>query len=249
MKRSLLILAFVLLWSQSAFASYALVAHTSAGSADGNSVISSAINTSGANLLLVIASNYSAINLQGTITDLVGGNSNTWHGLTIKDNGAVAVRIWWSTPTFVGSGHTFSITGTTIFPTITVLALSGSTASPFDQENGATVSAAQLTIQPGSVTPSEDNEIVITGLAWLDAGGATINSGFTISDQTPTVGGQSISGGAAYLIQTTATAVNPTWTILTSSGGAAAVSASFKAGAGGGATCNGGLLLLGAGGC
>jgi hypothetical protein len=87
----------------------------------------------------------------------------------------------------------------------------------------------------GSVTPSAANELVVTAEGQGAAGGSpfTINLGFTITDQKAQVGGQADGGGLAYLIQTTATAVNPTWTGV-SNGNMVVTIATFKAAAAGG---------------
>src|SRR5204863_2222713 len=66
--------------------------------------------------------------------------------------------------------------------------------------------------QPGSVTPSQDNEVLVTGYGGdTNATTATIDSGFTVSDTFAYVGGSNMGGSAAYLIETTAGAKNPTW--------------------------------------
>jgi hypothetical protein len=90
-------------------------------------------------------------------------------------------------------------------------AFSGSAASPFDVENG--FNGSGTTLQPGSVTPSEANELLITALAFNGSGSPlSINLGFTVIEDANFVSGQSYGVGLAYLIQGPAAPVNLTWT-------------------------------------
>lgn len=79
--------------------------------------------------------------------------------------------------------------------------------------DGSILGAAAIasTIQPGSVTPSADGYLIISGLAVSSQPTAamTVDSGFTIADQRYAGGAE--YGAAAYLIQGTAAAINPTW--------------------------------------
>jgi hypothetical protein len=101
-----------------------------------------------------------------------------------------------------------------------VLAFSGAHATPFDMENGA------VATQPGSVTPSQNDSLIITAVRAAAGSTPTIDSGFT-EFALGNVGGVHIPGGIAYLIQSTAAAVNPTWTVSGGSG-IQSVIAAFK---------------------
>jgi hypothetical protein len=65
-----------------------------------------------------------------------------------------------------------------------------------------------------SITPSTNNQVVVTGVEFVDTAGATytINSGMTVSDSKPWLSGNYRGSAMAYIIQTTATAIQPTWT-------------------------------------
>ncbi len=93
------------------------------------------------------------------------------------------------------------------------MAFSGAdTVVPFDQQNGVATPTTTTSYQPGSITPSENNEVIVTAIT--SGGGVTsysIDSGFTISDQFDLSGGGHFPLGMAYLIQTSAAASNPTW--------------------------------------
>ena len=185
-----------------------------------NTATTTAIDTTGATLLVMVLIDGQQSGFGTTFSD---SKSNTWTCLTQIDSGgglSASGRICYVANPTVGSGHTFSAAGYQI--TIMVSAWSGvKVSTPFDQENG-TANAAQS----GSITPTENNELVIS--AYGDdygSGALSIDGGFTILNTKRGNDGTK-SGGAAYLIQTTAAATNPTW-----SGGTTdkwAVIASFK---------------------
>lgn len=176
----------------------------------------------------------------GTVT-FNDSMSNTWVPLTQQNPGGVGnqstSRIYYVVNPIVGSGHTVTATATGYVGGGYFLAFSGADiSSPFDQENGVADFANATSKQPGSVTPTTDNQLVITGLCTIkDAGGSSgtysIDSGFAIIDQDAATAG--LEGGAcAYLIQTSAGAVNPTWS-WTDASAVGATIATFKAAAGG----------------
>lgn len=172
----------------------------------------SAIDTTGANLIVLTVPYYPLLGGTPTVSDSKG---NSWTALTLQANQG-AVRLYYCVSPIVGSGHTFTATGTDIYATIDVLAFSGASASPYDQESGSAFDS------PGSITPPQDGCLLVT--ASSNNGGTTsVDSGFTgfTHDFTP---GSHMGGGIAYLIQSAAAAVNPTWT----GSNAVCVMASFK---------------------
>lgn len=222
---------------------YSIVAHTGAGSTDGNSITTSAIDTTGATLLTVGVADYDAVTI-GTVSDSKG---NTWTPRTTRNNAAGSrVCLYDCVPGGnVGSGHTFTYTVTGGLPVICVIAASGGSGSPFDAETGA-AQATGTTITPGSLTPAEANEILISMFMSNDSNaGVSVDSGFTVSDFANRVVGQHFEGAMAYLIETTATAQNPSWSVPDSTYSAVALAA-YKVAAAGGATLHT-LSLLGAG--
>lgn len=218
--------AALTLHSSAASAAIAHIASTTAGSAAGTTVTTSGIDTTGANLIVVAVSYYSLSD--PTLTDSKG---NTWTALTARElnSTAASVKLFYCVPTSVGSGHTFTATQASTFPTVSVSAFSGAAASPFDQQSGSATSGAVTSFQPGSITPSENNCVLVTGIT---TGGTahTINSSFNATSIGNNAAGANMGGGIAYKIQTTAGAENPTWSWTTSAGKAAAM-ASFKASA------------------
>lgn len=210
------------------------VAHAGWGSVGGATAsgTSSAINTTGATLLVMSVADFSHDSTTDTISDSKG---NTWVALTNRVASTINGTIWYVANPTVGSGHTFTCAGNYIG--CSVAAFSGvTTTSPFDQENGAATASA-TTLQPGSITPSQAGTLVVTGLGVNTATivPGTIDSGFTVADSWGGTVGDSVGMNLAYKVQTSAVAENPTWT---ESGGAALVSeiSSWKASAAASAT-------------
>lgn len=131
---------------------------TSGKGVGGTAPTTGSLDTTGATLLVAV------VTYTGTVTGMSDSKGNTWTGLTAYANSGVTSRIYYvnsNTPT-VGTGHTFTYTASGGANVINVMAFSGTAANPFDVENGNN-SASAATIQPGSVTPSKDDNIVITG--------------------------------------------------------------------------------------
>lgn len=220
-----------------------LVVNTAVGSPDGNNVTTSGVDTTGANLLVVVCSDSVFAAARG-ISDSKG---NTWNSLTARLGSAIRVRIHYAWNATVGTGHTFSTTGAGLaYPAIAILAFAGvrTASTPFDQENGAAPGTTGTSQQTGSVTPIENNEVLVAGVSFDPGSTETINGGFTISNQVNVVASANEGVGAAYLIQTTLAAANPTWS--GSSVERATAIATFRAAATGGAV-QPSLMLLGAG--
>lgn len=182
---------------------------TSAQSTDGLNITTTSINTTGANLIVVAV----AYSNNGTTITLTDNKSNTWTPLTARQSTTASVRLYYCLSPTVGSGHTFSVasSGGSGFPGIAVAAYSGAkTSGAFDQETGANSNGAS-SLATGSITPAQDNELFITGFGYNVASAATIDSGFTAIEA---LGVTANAWGIALgeLIETTATAKNPTWT-------------------------------------
>lgn len=185
-----------------------LVAHTGAtGSA--NSGVTTGIDTTGATLLVVGVS-YADTTGDVVVTD---SKSNSWTAGTKHVTTHVANQLFWTTSApSVGSAHTFTETLTAGTASITIAAFRNAFIGAVDGQNGANSAGISVTtIQTGTLTPSAPSSLLVASVAYFGGSAATIDSGFTVTD-CPTSG--SVFGcGLAYLIQTAAAAVNPTWTI------------------------------------
>jgi len=185
-------------------------------------VTSGALNTTGATFLSVIVVHYGGT--PGALTDSL---SNAWNARTTYGSGNYFVTQYWSRPTSVGVGHTFSVASVVdTYPCIAVMAFSGGSALPYDTENGV-ANASYTTIQSGSITPSQNNCLVIAGQCWSSSTTCAINGGFSSPQFVKNAVGN-IYVGQSYLIQTTAAAANPTWTVNQAVNSGAANIASFK---------------------
>jgi hypothetical protein len=218
----------------------ALIANTTVSAAAGATATTGAIDTTGANFLCIAASNYGFNSATATITDSKG---NTWTALTNYSASNANIAIWYSKNPTVGTGHTFSGTGSYI--SLFVSAWSGvDTTAPFDVENGAG-NASCNSLQPGSITPAANGSLLITALSDNDVQTLSINSSFTILNQQRN--NSYATGGHAYLIQTTAAAINPLWTAASGLNYRSVTIAAFKAAGGGGGSQAIAAVLSGAG--
>lgn len=114
------------------------------------------------------------------------------------------VRLWQCENPICGPGHFWSMAGAPfVIPSIAVVVLAGTIDNAFDLENGA---GAAL---PGSITPSQDDEIILTAVVCANGVPSGINSGFTLLDAVTSTSSTGL--GFAYIIQGSAAAVNPMW--------------------------------------
>jgi hypothetical protein len=200
------------------------IAGTLAGSSGGGAAVTTgSIDTTGATLLVV------AIACYHTSDTVVSDNkSNTWTALTVRTSGFYRNRLFYCKSPTVGSGHTF--TATNSYNSIAVYAFSGTDGSDAESENGATATSG-TSLQPGSVTPTVNGSLVITSFMGHYTESHAI-TGFTKQDITQSSGAYP-SLGLAYLVQTTAAAINPTWTWTFSPDACASAIAVFKPSSGG----------------
>lgn len=165
-----------------------------------NGGTSAAIDTTGANLLVISAAWYGATTPVLTVSDAKG---NTYTGLTVRDN-ATRQRIFYVLTPTVGAGHTFTLTGTNILPAFHAYAFAG-VASYQTESGNVTIGTS------GSVTPAANGALIVTGLVALTAAAdAVAPPGFTLH-QISYVASATVQGSAAYYVQPTAAAINPTW--------------------------------------
>lgn len=205
--------------------SISFVTATNAARGAFGGVTTSSIDTTTSDFLvmgMVCTDGYST-----TPTDSEG---NTWTEATSYTQTNVRVRLWYTVPTSTNAAHTFSASGS-IVGYILVGAFSGVVqTSPADQQSGS--NGFVSTLKPGSITPTEDNELVWSHFGINATGVPTsIDDSFTQITEGDFVSGESYGGSWAYKIQTSAAASDPTWT-RTNTNGTAATQISFKAAAG-----------------
>lgn len=178
-----------------------------------------AINTTGANLI-VLALGWYVGSATATVSDSKG---NTWIALTDVSGGFSKHQIYYAKNATVGTGHTFTISmSTSAWPGAFVYAISGAdTTAPFDVQNSFAnvLSSGPISI---AVTPTINGSFIVTGLR---TGNATTS---TVSIDLSFILTKNTGGAAAYIIQTTAATINPTWNYSGGNQGAAITIASFK---------------------
>ena len=202
----------------------ALVNHVAVGCVAADAT-SAAIDTTGATLLVIAQAGLNA----GTPTP-TDSKGNTWTALTEYAGGNLSVRLYYCANPTVGTGHTFTaLWGGGSYASIAVAAFSGTLNAAPDASGGAG-SASGTTQQPGLLTPSVDNCLVVTGFMYVSGtvpGPATISAGFNVTDDIGNAT-TTIPVAMAYQVQTTATGVNPTWSSNVAAERVAAAMAVFK---------------------
>lgn len=173
-------------------------------------ITSDAINTSGVNFIIIGLTEQTSGGY--TIAD---NKSNTWHPLTAHASSSPDHQFFYAWNAIVGSGHTFTGTGGA-FGVLCIAAFSGvkTSADPFDAESGRSGSGFSFgtnTQADAAITPAEDGELIIAGLAGSYGVAVSIDSSLAITDQVATVGGTNYAGALAYLVQGTAASINPMW--------------------------------------
>lgn len=198
---------------------WTFVSGTAASSTTGNGVTTTGINTTGATLEVLVQA-YFGTTLP-TITSSTGSSFTLITNLDSGDGGPRKISVWYCNSPVGGASETFSSSQSSSFPTIAVLSFSGGSGGFLDKMNSHI--AISTTVQPGSITPSQDNCLVVSGFEFISGTTATIDSGFSTPQKAGSTG-TAVGGAAAYIIQTTATAVNPTWTQTGANGAASIVS-------------------------
>lgn len=209
---------------------YTLVGHVSGASTDAMNATTAAMTTTGSTLFVAIGSITGEF--QGTvfIEDFVGGvaTNNGWvpYGGISNPNapsaGSKRILAWAClNPGVVGANHTFKITSTTSvsWPSVAVVAYSGVTSPSFDTLVAhATSTGSGVSDTTGTLTPAANNEVLIAGLSVDNndndvIGSATVTASYSIIEA---VGSGTNNSGLvfAHQIQTSATARNPTWTVV-----------------------------------
>lgn len=194
----------------------------------GPAATSPAIDTAGTDLLVAFFGYHgSGANSVPAFTDSAG---NTWQTAeAAAGNYHAACLFYVPKPVLTSAAHTITLTnGISPYWFGVFAAWSGSAAAPLDQANGIAPSGTDTSIQPGSITPAQGGELILSGTQVYSASAPTIDSGFTIVANL--AGSASYGGGLAYLEQSAAAAVNPTWSWTGACQSPCAI-ASFKAAA------------------
>lgn len=180
---------------------FAALTHTQKDAAS-SPTTTSAIDTTGATLIVV------GYSLNGDFVRMSDSQNNRWfisEPVTNISTQYFTFGVCFNPTT--SASHTFSLTAGN-FPCLCVAAFSGAVGTlGVTTEAGASAT----TLLMNSITPSSNDALLLTGICSQGTDTASIDGGFTITDQGGGVSGQ--RGALAYLIQTTAAAAAPTWTL------------------------------------
>lgn len=183
------------------------------------------VDTTGANFIVGGVGTASG----GGSVNFTDNKSNTFTQISQQSDANVPLTqamSWCAAPT-VGSGHTFS--NALFYECVQAIAFSGMHATPYDQSNGSVSGAAVTSFAAGSITPTVDGCLIVAHIAFgvnVDVSTVVVPSGFTLElDNTALTG--VVEGAIAWMVQTTAAAINPSWSWTTADRAAATV-ASFK---------------------
>ncbi len=181
------------------------------------------IDTTGMNLIVVAVGGYHGAT--PTLSDSAGNSYSTAPPADVGYD--PMLRVFYKYAPTTSATHTFTLTGTNLYGKISVATFSGAATSPLDQEL-SNYSASATSLATGSITPTQDNELVLALISNNQPFGSTPTvSGYTVGPWV-TADGNANGAGIAYLIQTTATATNPTWAWTTTSK-SCVLAISFKA--------------------
>jgi hypothetical protein len=228
------ILLGLLLCAQPADAAIALVGKAAAQATStctgGGDAVTSGIDTTagaGASLYVVVTTENDA---QTTPTESTG--TVTFSTVTSISN-VIFSRVFYGICTSGScrsASHTFTASNANRCAGIAVLAFSGTdTSAPLDQSTSAST-ASGLSQASGSITPTTDNQVVVTLYAGNSQSVNNPPTSFTAGDTANFNPGVAYAVASAYEIQTTATARNPSWTWNDGSHVGHAHVASFKSG-------------------
>ena len=209
----------------------ALLAHTSASVAGSAPISTPAIDTTGATLIV--------IGMVNVITDLAGllsdsaGNTWTLKTAIIGTASRFFQFAYCINPTTSGS-HVFTLSGGNCFyPGLAVLAFSNTPAASFVAISTGADFGAGTTGQPGSITPSNANNLLVTYCVGDLDTSAVVNGVFHPAAEVM-LKTTKLGACLAYAIQAAATTQNPTWTVGGNSGGVGTQMMEFKENGGGG---------------
>jgi hypothetical protein len=172
-----------------------------------------AMNNTGATALIVLGSCFSQDCSGITITSSPG---NTFTCLTSLSGATSSAILCYALTPIVSSSQTVSYSGCSVGCGVFAMSLTGTGAldgSPgfvSHLDSGGTVSS----FQPGSISTSQSNSVVISGMG----GYCTSSFGIISIDSSYTIGvsqclATAMDGGIAYKVISAAGATNPTWSI------------------------------------
>lgn len=172
----------------------------------GNST-TAAIDTTGANLLIVASGNSS-----DSLDSFSDSKGNTWNRIATPSGGVYGV-LYWCAPTSVGSGHTVTSTSANAPKIFAAFDIGG---TPSEDTSASAYSASASSLSPGAITASDAGNIVFVVAAHSTATSIkSISGGVDFIDVQPGVTSVSFGAALAMLNPSGASAFNPSAAIFT----------------------------------
>jgi hypothetical protein len=194
-------------------AAWALVAHAVQAGAAAANTVTPAINTTGADLFVLLWSTYDPGGAPGTVSDSQG---NAWTVIDSVLNGVNRTTLAYVHNPTTSAAHTFTLSGNSC--PIEVQAWSGSVVAGTSlDQHSAIGSSGGSAFTATPITPSQPNCLIISGAGFAcnvtpSTGPPTPNQSFVLGDSNTYTSNVSYGGAIASLQQTVAAPVNPTWT-------------------------------------
>ena len=187
-----------------------VVASNSCASVSNVACTTSATNVVGANLIVGCLGWYSGAGGSSAFSDNVG---NPYTSIYSTGHGSQVGTLVYSYLPTVTSSMTFTASspGGNTNTSLTVMGFSGTVSPPLDQSTNPAASASgSTTLSPGSLTPSQANELLVSCLAGTPT--PTIASPFTLGPVVPAVSSVAQGSALGYQIQAPGPAAeNPAW--------------------------------------
>lgn len=116
---------------------------------------------------------------------MTDSKGNTWTALAAQTASANSRhQLFYCVNPTVGSGHTFTNSGATNYPSIAVAAFDRTlNTTAFDVADGNGTASPTTSLVVDSITPTFNLELIVTGFASDVATALAINSSMTIIDQ------------------------------------------------------------------
>lgn len=200
--------------------SWSLVSNVCAGSSDGKTVTTGAINTNGATLFaMTIACSASVSCSPTSVTDSTG--SNTWLLAQGQYNGGQGQLFYYVISPVTNSSQTFTVNfgSNSSLPSVCVLAENGGNGITLESSKSTNGGSSITTVTDGGITPQVTGELLVSS-ADANSASVTINS-VNLSYTIPAGGTQAPSAnnwalGIGYLVSASTSYQQATWTASSS---------------------------------